>query len=203
MKSKGFFLFEALLFLSLNLLLLSGLFQLFLYENHYLQKQEHKISQWQNLMGFERLFSEWLSSFSVLACLYPIQFHEKTLLLHDQVILKKTLNRLIFYTGSLSLVTKPQDLPQQAWMINHEMIQSSAKKAEIPFWLFQYDKKVLKMNDDKIYLLQDGHAQMLLEGLEGLKIDVFADAIELSIRKPHFFKRYDLCQNINMDGFSF
>lgn len=199
MKSKGFFLFESLLLLSLYLFLFFGLFQILSYQNVYVQKQEKKIAQWQNLIGFESLFSQWLSSFAVLACLYPIELHQQKIVLHGQTILEKTPQSLIFYTGDLRLITEDEILPAKAFVIDQDSLKPVSEHLKKPFWLFQYEKQVLKLVQDKIYLVHEGHPQMLVDGMLGMRIQVFSDAIELSIQNPPFFKRYTLCQNFNKD----
>jgi len=199
MKLKGFFLFETLLQLILYLFLLFGFFQVLVYQTGYTQKQETQIAEWQNLMGFESLLSHWLSSFSLLACLYPLELYQQSLLLHHQVILQKTHQHLTLYIGDLQLITKHQVLPMQAWIINQEHLKMASEQDKPPFWLFQYEKHVLKFVADKIYLEHEGHPQLLAEGLKGVDIKVMTDAIELYVQKPKFYKRYYLCQNTRKD----
>lgn len=199
MKFKGFFLFETLLQLILYLFLLFGFFQVLAYQTGYIKKQETQIADWQNLMGFESLLSNWLSSFSLLACLYPLELYQQSLILHHQVILEKTPKYLILYTGDLQLITDHQVLPLHAWLINQEYLKIATEQDKPPFWLFQYKKQVLKFVADKIYLEHEGHTQLLAEGLKGVDIKVMSDAIELHVQKPKFYKRYRLCQNIRKD----
>lgn len=191
----GYFLLESLLISIIWVGLLVSLISLFHFQERIQQHFQNKAFVYRQLMGFEALFSQWMKSFSTLACLYPLESDKNTLFLHGLPIWRASSQQLQFYTGRLQLVTETQLLPEKSWVLHQD--GPGVKKP--PYWLYVYDKHVLKFKDGKIYLSHDGHTQMLLEGLKGLQIQMNDGVIELQIHEPHFFKRYRLCQNLKMD----
>lgn len=191
----GYFLLESLLISMLWMMLLGGLMGLFDFQQRIQLYFEHKAFEYRQLMGFESLFSQWMKSFSTLACLYPLQKYDKAFYLHDIPIWIQSPQQLQFYTGRLQLVTTAIDLPKKSWVItqNGRVLQIP------PFWLFVYEKKVLKFKSDKIYLEHEGYTQMLLDGLKGVHIEMDDGVVELRIQVPHFLKRYRLCQDLKTD----
>jgi len=198
-KIKAYFLLESLILAILYLCLIAGLLRCFFYQQNYLHHLENRQNNQLNLIGFEALFSRWISSYGVLACLYPLKKQGNDFLLHGETIWHLYPNRVEFYTGRLHLKNDLQALPKNAWMITQTQLKKTGQLISFPFWLFVYEKQVLKWTKNKIYLEHDGQTQMLVEGLEGLKISSDFDWVELSIEHPKFLKRYPLCQNFKKD----
>lgn len=192
---QGYFLLESLLISILWVGLLTGLISLFHFQERIQQNFKNKALAYRQLMGFEVLFSQWIKSFSTLACLYPITSDENTLYLYDRPIWVASSQKLQFYTGRLQLVTKALRQPENSWVLT----QDGQTIKDPPYWLYIYEKQVLKFKDDKIYLTHADHTQMLLDGLKGVQIQINEGWIELRVQEPRFFKRYPLCQNLKVD----
>ncbi|MDQ5883890.1 MAG: hypothetical protein QG556_227 [Pseudomonadota bacterium] len=194
-KIQAYFLLESLLISLLWMSLLGGLIYLFDFQQRIQFQLERQAFQYRQLMGFESLFSKWMTNFSSLACLYPLQKYDNTLYLHDLPIWIESMNTVQFYTGHLQLVTNAQPHPEKSLTIT----QDGRDIKTPPYWLFVYEKQLLKFKNDKIYLEHDGHTQMLLEGLKGIQIRMDDGFVELRVQSPYFLKRYRLCQNFKTD----
>lgn len=190
---RAYVLLESLLLCMLAMSLLSGLLYLFHFQERLSQQFSHKASQYRQLMGFDALFTRWMKSFSVLACLYPLEKFDDEWKLHGVSIWKQSTRRLEFFTGRLTLMKEYKPIPKNIFAINQEHLKVGNIFSTHPFWLFIYEKQVLKWTADKIYLEHDGHTQMLLDGLKGFNIEMHHGEVRLHIQEPHFEKRYQIC----------